>query len=111
MSAAPKFTPGPWSCGNAGRLTSEMAYSKDAAGFQPLGGCGCCDSPWVNGATDEECEANARLIAAAPLLYETVQDAIWVLRNLLALTSNADVRAQIESKIGEFEAVLAKVQP
>lgn len=32
-----------------------------------VSGCGCCDSPWVS------CEADARLIAAAPDLLEALE--------------------------------------
>lgn len=106
MSAAPKFTPGPWSCGNAERLSSEMAYSKDSTGFQPLGGCGCCGSPWVNGATDEECKANARLIAAAPDLYAAAQAAAAVLARV---GSHPDF--DVVTAHGALTAALAKVQP
>lgn len=38
-----------------------------------VSGCGCCDSPWVS------CEADARLIAAAPELLTGLEDAVLFL--------------------------------
>lgn len=67
-----KHTPGPWTykmdkdCLN---LSVTTAY----APTEIVGGCGCCDSPWVS------CEADARLIAAAPDLLEALEEAVVLL--------------------------------
>ncbi len=66
MSAT--FTPGPWKVHCEGW---PLVGPED--GFQPFGGCGCCGSPWIQGGTDNEQMANARLIAAAPDLLEVTQ--------------------------------------
>ena len=54
-------TPGPW-------LVDASDAQHAGSGFSVIVGCGCCDSPWINGDTSEERDANARLIAAAPEL-------------------------------------------
>jgi len=63
------FTPGPWKV-----LADKIDVGPDS-GFSVIGGCGCCDSPWVMPFEPKgEALANARLIAAAPELYEALRD-------------------------------------
>lgn len=73
-----KFTPGPWRVDLYGAKKYGPAYA-----FSPVGGCGCCNSPWVMSLADydseqgkEECDANAALIAAAPDLYEALREIV-----------------------------------
>ena len=63
-----KHTPGPW------RVEADGVIVGPSNGFSPFGGCGCCDSPWMNGHDGEACQANARLIAAAPELLGALKD-------------------------------------
>lgn len=63
-----KFTTGPWHVWADG---AELVGDKKC--FMPFGGCGCCESPWMNGKTAVEKQANANLIAAAPDLYAALE--------------------------------------
>lgn len=67
-----KFTPGPWRV-----RTGDMFGESDF--FAPFGACGCCSSPWMNGDTEAQGEANARLIEAAPDLYAALEECVdWL---------------------------------
>lgn len=62
-------TPGPW----AYKLDEDCRNLSVTTAYAPteiVGGCGCCDSPWVS------CEADARLIAAAPDLLEALEEIV-----------------------------------
>lgn len=76
-----KHTPGPW------RFEVEDDGKGAGARFRLLGpgdsivvgGCGCCDSPYMDGPYEE----NARLIAAAPELLSELKDLHRAYVNLL----------------------------
>ena len=67
--SADKHTPGPWTFSEDG---SGGNFRVSAGEIGVVGGCGCCDSPWLGG---ENYEADARLIAAAPELLKAAQRA------------------------------------
>lgn len=62
-------TPGPWA------VRCEDGHAGPDDGFQPFGGCGCCNSPWMRGPSYEVKKANAQLIAAAPDLLRGLKEA------------------------------------
>ena len=72
--ALEEATPGPWDLPLDGADIVES--EKD---FVPVGGCGCCGSPWIKGETATEEKANARLIVEAvnnlPALLKVVEAA------------------------------------
>lgn len=101
------FTPGPWRVS----LSDATDVNGDTS-FSPIGGCGCCDSPWANPPEQErraERDANARLISAAPELYEALQELLEVSgdakprkRSLLRHTDAKDAaRAALAKARGE----------
>lgn len=50
----------------------------------------------------------ARLIAAAPLMYEELEAAHFALADLHALTGNADIQARIRVRMENIRAALDK---
>ena len=62
-----KHTPGPWSYTMDKERGWDFKLTADHGKTVIVSGCGCCDSPWVS------CEADARLIAAAPELLEALE--------------------------------------
>jgi len=71
MSGATKFTPGPWKLHTD--CQPEVRVGPDS-GFQPVGTCECCGL-WLNAEDETTAQADARLIAAAPRMFELL-DAI-----------------------------------
>ena len=66
-----KWTPGPWVV-----VADDVKEgSPEEGAFVPFGGCGCCGSPWMT-ADGDKGRAEARLIAAAPDLYEALCEAL-----------------------------------
>ena len=65
-----KHTPGPWTykLDKDSFVNFEITTAHDSTSI--VGGCGCCDSPWVSS------EADARLIAAAPELLEALESLV-----------------------------------
>ena len=71
MSNETKFTPGPWSLDNNDVRDEAQAVLRDATG------CIVADAFTMD--RTGECEANAHLIAAAPELYEALEDCMTAL--------------------------------
>jgi hypothetical protein len=67
-----KFTPGLW------RIEDGEVIADGPDGPAILGHVyGVGDFPCLDDDIDEECKANARLIAAAPLMYEFIRRVAW----------------------------------
>lgn len=73
-----KHTPGPWHVGNK--------YPADVYAAR----AGHAIARAVNPQCDGECEANARLIAAAPELLEALNLAVKLLRENIDIADNAE---------------------
>ena len=116
MSAAPKFTPGPWSVEDVGanclRIRGNVEISPDA----PLGSVGHYEAvaaviqrephPHYGGGIDYDTrDANARLIASAPDLYAALE---FVRKYAVMRASKGDaLPAQLTSAVN---AALAKAE-
>lgn len=67
MKNSIKHTPGPWGIDADGIQAGDFKK-----GFQPFGGCGCCDSPWMSAEEKERAQADADLICAAPQQHDAL---------------------------------------
>lgn len=74
-------TPGPWTFEVEAKGNGEGAkfWLTSADGVAVIGGCGCCDSPFMEG----NYQADAVLIAAAPELLEALESMCSAYVNLL----------------------------
>lgn len=95
-----KFTPGPW------RVSADGINVGPEDAFAPFDGCGCCGSPWMSA---KDGLSDARLIAAAPDLYEALRS---LLDSYLALVNSGDCgnwNPESEREVIAARAALAKV--
>ena len=69
-----KFTPGPWRLGNFSGLNDRFIYDGSDEGWA------IADTKMHHGRHHKQGLANAHLIAAAPELYEALEDAALICR-------------------------------
>lgn len=109
MSAnEPKWTPGPWT--NSDGLVNGI---ETRAGFGPSNrtSLDIFDAAEWPLSLDQEAQANAHLIAAAPELYEALELAIFcMVANEKIKNPEWDERATPTSAIGKARAILAKAR-
>tara|TARA_R100000306_G_scaffold26658_1_gene30401 strand:+ start:24 stop:338 length:315 start_codon:yes stop_codon:yes gene_type:complete len=88
-----KFTPGPWSVHNTGDIFTDLG-ARNAEGIDAPSNDGWhiadCD---MGGLCLEEVRANAHLIAAAPDMYEALQQAITSMQDSGYQNSHVVIRA------------------
>ena len=91
----PNFTPGPWAVGN--KALDVFSRSAD---------CSIADMAAAN--SNEELLANARLIAAAPDMYEATVS-LWHLLNFFRAVFPEDMHKDLPEKISNVEKLLARI--
>lgn len=97
MSEA-KFTEGPWTAVDNGAYWDVL---EKAPGYRGQV-CSVHDAENINGITRDEQIANAHLIAAAPELYEALDNALDILKN--------DKRSYVQDAATECRMALAKAR-
>lgn len=93
-----KHTPGPWGYTMDKERGWDFKVTADHGKTAIVSGCGCCDSPWVS------CEADARLIAAAPELLEAFEKLVSLVdagEGTWTLEEQQKARAAIAKAKGE----------
>ncbi len=111
--AGEKFTAGPW----------EMIVGTDEHGgesivevlspYEPDGQfqVACLNGPWDgDGNASEECRANARLIAAAPALYEALKEAEQRLNHAAFVARNQEDADLFQATRDKARAALSQAQ-
>ena len=101
-------TPGPW------RLDDPEVGPRDA--FIPIGGCGCCGSPWIESIDpcgDGEELANALLIVAAPDLLAALRDVreeLYEIRDADSVPVGTEIYLRAMQALETIDAAIAKAE-
>lgn len=96
-----KHTPGPWNYTMDKDRGWDFKLTADHGETEIVSGCGCCDSPWVS------CEADARLIAAAPELLEALEK---VISEYIKSLDNSDSALYLGRAMSAAEKAIAKAK-
>lgn len=99
-----KHTPGPWRLNDVGNVESEAVHNI-AVVYSAAGQEGWSGSDFD---TLAHCEANARLIAAAPELYDAADAALNVLIACCVPAGGVDDRAAILEAQNMLRSAIAK---
>ena len=99
-----EYTKGPWKLAPFGRGVDVI--SDDDCGPRIIAECKA-----RNGSELESCEANARLIAAAPELLEAIKEATRALRDVACLGPDEAVNPEWYPIVHRCESAIAKAQP
>lgn len=107
-------TPGPWRIGQSRAGNEDHEPCEQLAIYNRAQGVKVAKiETWIGRVEREESEANARLIASAPLMYGQLGASIEALRDALRSAAAADydmVHALISGVIAGHELVLAKAE-
>jgi hypothetical protein len=119
MGQDTRFTAGTWRVEQDTTLVWGNCDADDSSNYgmgYPIAECRItpANPRWAKGPDHNEGEANARLIASAPELYEALDDMLielGVMRKIIEMnTGNSDFFAGLQPEIDKAEAAMAKAR-
>jgi hypothetical protein len=109
-----KHTPGPWILNTEPTSCEGVNVRFDVSSNRRVSIASGQSQEHMSGIDEEECKANARLIAAAPCLLSSLQEAAATLRRYESLhlakgTEDSNAKAVVNAELAaRFEAAIAK---